>query len=172
MTVIAVGWRNHNKHSIFNQATLAQVLPQLRCISEIQDVGTDFAAANLNHLFTVYFSRGVSMDFGFSTAQDALLARQDLISKAILYWGKDQVIFSNGFYYDVVVVPAIESLTDVFSKERKAGFAAVVRDVPYPIHFVFQDLRQAQEYWRQLNRTLESLRQGEGRDRFKKVAVA
>lgn len=171
MTLVAIGWRSKKQFSFFNRNTVTKYLSELCCIGEIQQIDGEYLPAGMDNVFRIFFTNNIHLDCCFESMQDARLARQDLISRAILFWGKEQVVFSSGYAYDVVVVPAIKSLTDVMTKEHHAGFAATVANVPYPVHFVYPNPGAAQGMHDRLRQILESLRRFESRKRFKKVSI-
>lgn len=146
--------------TFFTEDTLAYFLPHIRCVAELKQA--DLAQKDSNsggYSFRVYFSHSLDIELGFEDRQAALEARSDLIFKLMDYWGPDQVVFSNGFDYDVTVVGAIQEVTEVIEKDLHSGFALVVTDVPYPIYLIFSELDLAINSHDALSRRIEGHRQ-------------
>ncbi|KJS30763.1 MAG: hypothetical protein VR64_14625 [Desulfatitalea sp. BRH_c12] len=137
----------------------ASYLPCLCCVSELQKLPSLFSDAGTCYVFNAYFSNEFDIEFIFDDENDAIVARGDLIFQMIDYWGPHQVIFSNGFDYDVTVVAAIQEVTDVFEKDQRAGFAILVSDLPYPLHLVFRNFAAAQLFHQIVIGRLERYRQ-------------
>jgi hypothetical protein len=146
--------------TFFTEETSAYFLPHIRCVAELKQADlTPMDCGSAGYSFRVYFSYRQDIELGFYNRQTALKARSDLIFKMMDYWGPDQVVFSNGFDYDVTVVCAIQEVTEVIEKDHHSGFALVVADVPCPICLVFPELELAIDSHDSLIRRIERHRQ-------------
>lgn len=157
MTERTVFLRKPHSFSYFRQQPFVGLVQEVRCVSRIRR--TKAPSEGGPHFFmTIYFSGRVEMTVGFDDEKAAVTARRDLIVQLMNYFGADQVVFSNGFYSEVAVVPAIQSLTDIYDKDRRAGFSAILIDTPVPLHFVCPDYSTAQTFHQTLFNKIEAYR--------------
>jgi hypothetical protein len=156
-----------------SDASFAYLLPQVRCVTELQAMASDLASAGYWYVFKVYSSYHPVIECCFNSEQDAEKARRTLIAKMSLYWGPDQIIYTNGFDNDVTVVAAIRELGEVFQKDGNAEFGITVADVPYRLHLVFSQIGAASQYHQTLCAKLEQHRRRQSLMRHKSaVAIA
>lgn len=139
MSAIEIFLPKSNKFAFFDDGTIKYFLPEVRAITEIQRLQSSFTESGSAHFFKVYFTYGIDVEFAFENERDARSARHDLICCLKAYWGPDKVIFSNGLACEVTIIPAVQSVTDVFKKDGYALFSITVDSVPQPISLIFKD---------------------------------
>ncbi len=142
----------------FNSRTINYFLPEICAISEFQELTPDFAQSNSRYVFKIYLTYGLDVEFGFRTGQEGRAARKDLINCLSNYWGPDIMVFSNGYDYDVTVIPAIQSVTDVYTKDSRSSFSIVVDSMPRPVNMIFVDELEANSQHRNLCEAIETHR--------------
>ncbi len=171
MSIASFKFPKRENFQFFSEETSAYFMPHIRCIAELQRMDSEFTDSGLCHVFKVFFSLGIDIDLAFETEKEAAEARRDLIRQIMDYWGSGQVVFSNGYDYDVTVISAIQEVTDVFQKSQHAGFALTVANVPYPLHLIFTDVKSAHDSHQSLCAKVEQYRKEAANSlKFKMVA--
>lgn len=160
MSIASLDLPGREDVTFFIEETLPAFLRYIRCVSELKHADlAQMDSDSAGYSFRVYFSNRPDIELGFDDKQAAVKARSDLIFKMMDYWGPDQVVFSNGFGYDVTVICAIQKVTEVIEKDQHSGFALLVANVPYPISLVFPELDSAIDSHDALMRRIEGHRQ-------------
>ena len=167
MSVITIDQSNRGRFSFFDNGMINYFLPEIRGISELQNVPSDFTTTELCHVFKMYLTHGVEVEFGFETEEEGRAVRQDLIACLSNYWGSDKMIFVDGYNFEVTIVPAVLNVTDVFTKDHRSSFSITVESVPHPIIMIFYDEFEAKGHHRELCQAIESHRRLEHRGNTK-----
>lgn len=167
MSVITINQSKRGRFSFFDNGMLNYFLPEICGISELQNVPSDFTASGLCHVFKMYLTHGVVVEFGFEPEEEGRAVRQDLITCLSNYWGPDKMIFVDGYNFEVTIVPAVLKVTDVFTKDHRSSFSITVASMPHPINLVFFDKIEALGHHRELCQAIESHRRLEQRGNTK-----
>jgi len=134
---------SRNKKGFFDDATLSYFLPEIRLVSEIQQMDSVFTHTGHSSVFKIFLTHGLDVEFGFETAKEAIDTRRDIIMAMMRFWGPDQMVFSNGLDYEVTVVAVVEHATEIFEKGHRFIFSLAIDCVPYPVNLVFLEMDQA-----------------------------
>jgi hypothetical protein len=153
-------------YKFFNDEASGYYLPHIRYITEIRKTESAGPEPGCCFVFKVYFSYNLDIELAFDNYKTSCAQRRELIGRMMDYWGLDQVIFLNGIDSDVTVVAAIDELTDVVEKDRRAGFAIMVVGVPRPLYAVFSEPQAAQACLEVLRRKLEHHRRQKAVERI------
>jgi hypothetical protein len=159
-------------------------LPEIRCITSLKEIALDGCEDGYFYkgidpkakdndsafVFTVYLTTGMSVQFGFLSYKEGRAARKELIYKLSEFVGADHMIYSSGLDSEITTVNAVDETTKLFTKDRKAGFSIIVKDVPFPLHLVFDDPCKAEIFHRDLSARIEDQKHINSM-LFKRVAV-
>ena len=127
----------------FHQKPFAEFVPNVRCVSKLGVSDELFPEKGRCHFFTVYFDARQPMHFCFGNERTTVTARRDLIARMMTHFGADQVIFTNGFYSDVAVAEVLEDVTDIYAKDGRFVFSAMLTDMALTLHFGFGGMAAA-----------------------------
>lgn len=142
----------------FHQKPFADFVPIVRCVSKLGLSDELFPEKGRCHFFTVYFDARELMNFCFVNERTAVTARRDLIARMMTHFGADQVVFANGFYSDVAIVEALEDVTDIYEKDGRFVFSAILAQMPLTLHFGFCSMGAAERCHMALYNKIEERR--------------
>jgi hypothetical protein len=134
-----------NERGFSDAETMSCFLPEIRLVSEIQHMDTAFTKTGKNYVFKLFLTHGIDVEFGFETEKEVCDTRRDLILAMMKYWGPDQMIFANGVDFEVTIVAAVSTITEMFAKERRFGFSVIIEGVPYPVNLIFLERGLAEQ---------------------------
>lgn len=170
MALIAIDQPKGGRFEFLNNGMLDYFLPEICAISELQEMDTDFSKTGLCYVFKMYLAHCANVEFGFETEQEGRALRQDLIACLSNYWGPEKMIFADGYDFEVTIVPAVRSVTEVYNKDARSSFSIVVDSVPYPINMIFTDELTAKAHHRNLLDAIEIHRCQRSRD-YSKIMI-
>lgn len=130
--------------AVFEEGRLDFLYTRMYCIGEHDCLPSVFSESGRRNTFRIYLSFGVDVGFVFETESMAMQARRTLIKDLQSFWGADNILYNNGSAHNVVLIPAIDTVSDVFFKQNDcAGFYVTVKCVSYPLLFTFGDVKTA-----------------------------
>lgn len=144
--------------SFFRKQPFTDFVSDICCVSRIRRAKVLCPEEGPRFYMTIHFSGRVDLTVGFDSEKAAVTARRDLVVQLMDCFGADQVVFSNGFYSDFTVVPAIQSLTEIYDKDGRSGFSAILVDAPVSLHFVCADYWAAYDYHQDICQKMEAHR--------------
>lgn len=138
--------------------TISYFLHETCGVSELQRLPSEYTALGHCYAFTIYFSHGVQVEFGYETEKEGRAARKNYIVQLSNYFGPDQLIYVNGLDMEIAVLHAVVDMTDVFVKDNRASFSVSVKSMPFPVNLIFMDELAARSANKELADAIESLR--------------
>lgn len=144
--------------------------PEISCVTRIKQTACN-VTGRAEFSFTICLTHGLCFELSFMSFPEAKTARGNLAKYLSEYFGHSNIVFSAGLKPDIVVLNAVEDITELQIKDDHTVFSLMFKCKPYSMHMIDNNIQRGKLSYQNIKKGMEGIKNQQHGFEFKHSAV-